>query len=153
MEAGSGLSPETGAGEPPFRWSVHPYAESPLRGNAALLVMLGTGGLAAWTSGAAAIGLAALGILLGSTASYFLPTRYEAGAAGLKIERLGMPVELPWQRFRTVERRGRSLFLSRFAAGGWAARLKSVRVDLPRAEGRPIDEYIQGRIGGQAAAG
>ncbi len=130
-----------------FTWTIHPYARYPWRGHLALLAILATGALASWVAGTVLGGLIALAVLLASTLSFFVATQYRITSDGIQVDRLGNRALWRWSTFRSVQRSGASVWLSPFPAGSWAARLRSVRVDLPE-EGRDeVSEYVRSRIG------
>lgn len=130
----------------PLTWRVHPYARRPARGRVALVVVVLLGAALAWSTGSAVFGLFSVAVLVASTFSYFVPTDYTAGPDALLVERLGARTRHPWSRFRSLERRGRRMWLSPFAEGSWAARLRSTRVDLPDSADE-VCEYVRSRIG------
>ncbi len=144
VSAGAGFKPA------PIRtlhWTSHPLVENPWPKSAAL------GGAVAVVSVGAALsfegveyGLLSLAVLVASLSSYFFPTHYQLGEAGVKVRHLGRNRLWPWGQFCRIDRCREGIFLSPFAR---PSRLDSFRGCLLRAPQDPeaVRSFAQRHVG------
>jgi hypothetical protein len=94
-------------------------------------------------------GLLSLAVLLVSLSSYFFPTHYQLGEAGVQVRHLGRSRLWPWAQFCRIDRCPEGIFLSPFAR---PSRLDSFRGCLLRAPRDPeaVRHFAQRHVGSAA---
>lgn len=142
--AGAGFTPA------PVRtldWTAHPLAENPWPKSTALGgVVVAVAALASFSFEGSEYGLLSLVVLLASLSSYFLPTHYQLGEAGVQVRHLGRSRLRPWAEFCRIDRCPEGIFLSPFSR---PSRLDSFRGCLLRAPRDPeaVRSFAQRHVG------
>jgi hypothetical protein len=128
--------------EPEIVWRVHPAAERKGMAALVLVVMLALGGLAgAWMRGPY-WGVFAFGVLFLSLESFFLPTRFGLGPAGVLVERAFSRSERPWGSFRSAWFDPYGVTLSPYPRRHWLETYRALRLRFGRPAAAPTREAV-----------
>ncbi len=129
-----------------FAWRRHGYGENPVRGNWVLAAILGTGAIVTLGLHSSELGLVACLGLVASTAGFFLPRRYRLSSEGLVVGTVAGEHLHRWRDLRSVQVRGSRVWLSRYPAGGYLSRLRSVQMDLPLERAEEVLVHVRACI-------
>lgn len=99
---------------PPLVWRTYPFMDNIKQGIlVALFIVAVLVGVWFWTYDLFMVGLGTF-ILLGSLASYFLPTRFKLDAEGAEFRRFGRGFRRTWKEFRCFYADKNGIMLSTF---------------------------------------
>ncbi|MDA1191267.1 MAG: hypothetical protein O3A46_06230 [Candidatus Poribacteria bacterium] len=118
---------------PLVRWTVHLAARRQLLSAAVGLALIVVAGLVGWAYRSPVFGALALVVLFGSTATYWLPRRYDLHPDRIEIRHLFLmkTVSYPLSRYRAFYRSGNALFLSPTGRSDGIARYRGLTLFLP----------------------
>ena len=129
-----------------FEWRAHPASAQKLR-SAAVAACLGGLSAAVGLFYGLFFGLMSAALLVGGTLSHWTPRRYAAYADRLEVRYplIPRPAAYRWDQFRGCLRDSDTLTLSRQRSDGALARVRGLRVAVPRGQESAAD-WIRERV-------